>query len=291
VILDKKWIQWLTLILLAAVWGSSFILMKKSLVVFDSVQVASFRLFIAFAVMLPIVVRHFKVLKGPYFWPLLVTGVIGNGIPAFLFAKAQTVLDSSLAGILNSLVPLFALILGWIFFRIRSNWINVIGVLLGLLGASGLIFLRGIGGDFSQVGYALLVVVAALCYATSVNVIKKHLKELNSAHITGLALVFLGPISGVYLLTTDFTHRVVHVDGGWLALLYVSILGIVGTSLAILLFNMLIKRTSTLFATSVTYLIPVVAILWGLWDGEIITYVQFGLIASILGGVYLVNKS
>lgn len=290
--LSKRHWQWMLLIILAFVWGSSFILMKKALITFTDEQVAAFRMFVAFAVLIPYILPNLKHLKGKAILAFMAVGLFGNGIPAFLFAKAQTVVDSALAGMLNSLVPLFTLLLGLVFFNIKVRWLQAAGVTLGLVGALVLIFSStgGINGSGENWAYSLLIVAASFCYAISVNVIKQHLHGYGAAAITGLALLFVGPITGVYVFGfTDFTDRLVDTQA-WTHLGYLVVLAVVGTALAVLLFNKLISQTTALFASAVTYLIPGVAIFWGVLDGESIGWLEVLGVGIILLGIRMIRE-
>lgn len=289
--LEKKFWQWAVMLLLAFIWGSSFILMKKGLVIYTPQQVASIRIFISFLVLLPIALRHLSGLRKSELKYLVIVGLCGTGVPAFLFAIAQTNINSSLAGMLNSLVPFFTLLLGVLIFGLKFKLHRILGVMIGLLGAFGLLGLGTSEVNTTNWTYGLLIVAATICYAISVNVIKKYLVRLKSLAITATSIMFIGPPAGIFLFTTDFTDKASQGGEHLASLLAVLTLGIFGTALAIIIFNMLIKRVSALFAASVTYLIPVFAILWGVVDGEIITTIQLVSIAIILTGVYIVNKS
>ena len=286
--MEKSIKNYLTLLFLATVWGSSFILMKKGLLVFSDVQVAALRLFIAFLSLVPFLFRAFKKVSKKHIFPIVIMAFFGNGIPAFLFTKAQTQLDSSLVGILNSLVPLFTLLLGVYFFKSRPSKTNIAGVLLGLCGAVFLtLFSMGKGVEINN--YVLLVVLATVMYAVSINVIKKYLQDIDALSITALAFSIIGPLSAFYIFNADFL-TLAKTDQGIEAMLYIALLAVVGTSSAVVIFNKLISRSSAIFASSVTYLIPIIAILWGMFDGEIITIHHILAVAIILSGVYLVNK-
>lgn len=287
--MDKSLKNYLTLLFLAIIWGSSFILMKRGLEVFNFMQVASLRIVIAFLSLIPFLPKAFHNVKKKHLLPITIMAILGNGIPAFLFTKAQTHLDSSLVGILNAIVPLFTLILGVYFFKSKPTKINIIGIFLGLFGAV-LLTVNSLSDGVEMNFYVWLVVLATVFYAISINVIKKYLFDLNASSITALAFLIIGPLSSVYLFSTDFTAVLVSNENGLMALVYIALLSVCGTSMAVIIFNKLISRSSAIFASSVTYLIPIVAILWGVFDGEIITpYHLFGMLI-IFSGVYLVNK-
>lgn len=289
-LLKGKFWQWILLLFLATIWGSSFILMKRGLESFNNIQVASLRMFIAFIAMLPFIVKHLPLLKTNKFLPILATGLFGNAIPAFLFTKAQTVLSSSFTGMLNSLTPLFTLMLGVFIFHTKPKWLNVLGILIGLTGAIGLILVEQQSIQIGSFGFSFYVIGATVCYAISVNIIKKYLHDVNSLAITALAFFLIGPLMLVPLIQTG-TLAVfkTHPEASWINLGYIAILAVVGTAMAVWLFNALIKHTSAIFAASVTYLIPIIAIFWGVLDGETLVWQHFLFIAIILGGVYLVN--
>lgn len=287
---NKGW-QWATLIFLSLIWGSSFILMKKGLRSFSHDQVAALRLFISFIAFLPFGIKNLKKVSKENIVSLLIIGFIGSGAPAFLFTKAQTQVDSSMAGILNSLTPLFTLIIGLIFYKSTAKLINAVGIVLGLIGALGLI-LQSTNGVIilnSINYYGLFVVAATICYGINVNQVRYKIKGLTGLEITSLAFMFIGPLAGIYLLFTDFSNTLTSNDY-LLNLGFIAILAIVGTVLALVIFNTLIQHTSAIFGSSVTYIIPVFAIMWGLFDGEILSILQFFWIALIIIGVYLVNK-
>lgn len=280
--------KYLMLISLSLIWGSSFILMKKGLSVYSYNQVASLRLFIAFIFLFPFCISAFKRVKKKHILSLLTTGVLGNAIPAFLFAKSQTQIDSSLAGVLNSLTPIFTLIIGVSFFSLKVNKTNIAGIIIGL---SALIFLPSnyFNDSYIYNTYVWYIILATICYAISINVIKEYLHDLNAIYITSTSFLFIGPIMAVYLFNSDFLILARTREGG-IALFYILILSVIGTALAVVLFNYLLKKSSSLFASSVTYLIPIVAIFWGSFDGEEITIYHLLIATIVLFSVYLIRK-
>ena len=275
--------------ILAVIWGSSFILMKRGLEVFNYMQVANARIFIAFITLIPLMPKAFKLVKRRHFFPILITALLGNGIPAILFAKAQTYLDSSLVGILNSTVPLFTIIIGFLFFKIKPNNANIIGVLVGLLGVLFLT-INSINTKIMLDKYVFIVILATIFYAVSMNVIKNYLQDFNASSITAIAFLIIGPFSIVYLSNTDFLYQLNSHPSAYKALGYIALLSIFGTSMASIIFNKLLNRSTAIFTSSITYLIPIVAIFWGVIDGEIITINHIVGFIIILCGVYLVNR-
>jgi len=286
----KKWFQFSILLVLAFVWGSSFILMKIGLKSFDNGQAAAIRIFLASTVLLPLSILNIKYLKKKDIRSLLIAGFIGSFLPAFLFMKAQTRIDSAMAGILNSLTPVFTLIIGVIVYQTKTRIIPVMGVLIGLAGALGLI---SVGENISLHNintYALFIVLATLFYGISVNEIKTRLTHLNGIQITSLYFLFLWPASLVYLLFTDF--KPVWENPGWpLHLLALAGLGIIGTALALVIMNSLLRYVSAVYTSSVTYIIPVFAIMWGILDKEKLLPLHVLFMAVILFGVYLTNRN
>lgn len=287
--LTKKLWQWLAMLSLALVWGSSFILMKKGLLAFSFTQVAGVRVFFGFVLLIPVIFRHFNKVNRSNIKTIAVVGYAGIFFPAFLFALAQTHISSALSGMLNSSATLFALIVGIIFYKNRPLKNQVVGVIIGFIGALALIT----GGDFNAIfgvnSYAIYVLIATIGYGINVNEVRFKLPNMNGIQVTALSFLFIGPIAGIVLLFTDFTSAL-ESPYFWQSLLAVLTLSAFGSVLSLFVFNNLIRHTSALFATSVTYIIPFFAIIWGLFDGEAINSVQIIGIVIVLVGVYLVNR-
>lgn len=287
-LLHKKSMQYFMLLVLAFIWGSSFILMKKGLEAFDNGQVAAMRIFFSFLIFIPVAINEYKHVKKKHIKSLMISGFIGTFFPAFLFTTAQVHINSSLAGMLNSLTPFFALAIGVIFYKSKTNFISISGVVIGLAGALGLII-----KDYHHIlsgvnAYALLIVLATLFYGINANEIKANLSELRGMTISSIAFTFTGPFAGLYLMFADMPAAMQH-PAAYSSLFYIFILALFSSVIATTLFNLLIKHTTTIFAASVTYLIPVFAIFWGLLDGETLSGIQFIFIGIIMLGVYLVN--
>ncbi|MBN8821429.1 MULTISPECIES: DMT family transporter [unclassified Spirosoma] len=284
---------WVLLGALALVWGSSFILIKRSLGAFPPEQVAAGRLVFAFVFFLPFLTRQssqsdVRVAVQHRWLALLASGVIGFVIPAFLFAEAGAHLNSSLAGALNSLSPLFTLSLGGLVFGQPLRIRQVAGILLGLAGSLLLVFFSATG-SFQFNGYALLVVLATICYGLNTNLIGRYLSHLPALVSTAWLFAFAGPIALLTLIPTDFLSRVIDVKNNW-SLAALATLGVFGSGLMSIFFNRVVQLASPLFAASVTYLIPIVALMWGVLDGETIYAVQFAGMGICLLGIWLVNK-
>lgn len=218
-------------------------------------------------------------------------GVFGNLIPAFLFTKAETQISSSLTGTLNALTTVFTVLIGVLFFKQIITRNQVIGVLIGFAGAVSLVAFANDNGESSKNAmYALLIAVASICYAISVNGIKAYLGEVNSLQAAAWSFTLIGPVAAVYLFGfTDVVEHATTHPYAMNALLYICILAMVGSAASVVLYNILIKMSGAVFASSCTYLIPVVAIGWGLLDGETINQLQVMAIVVIITGIWLIN--
>lgn len=282
----------LLLITLTIIWGTSFILMKKGLRAFSPGEVGAIRVVSASLFLLPFALTKLKELQLPHYWKLLTSGLLGIFFPAFLFATAQTNMDSAITGILNSLTPIFTLIIGAMLFHQHFKARSIIGILIGLSGTI-LLILSGTGRQIGGINsYALFVIAACICYGSNVNFIKFKITDLKSLTITSVSLLLIGPLAIIYLLSlTPFTSRFSgQQEGVWEAFGYIVLLGLMSTSVATFLFNRLIKISTPLFASSITYLIPLVAVIWGILDGEKLVAGHLAGMAAIIGGVYLANK-
>lgn len=288
---------WFLLLILAIIWGSSFFLIKRSLFdsagnsVFSGDQVAALRLGFTFLFLTPVLIRSKMTVFRKNWKALLGTGLLGNCIPAFLFAFAQTRISSSVAGMINSLTPLFTFIVATLLFGATFKKWNILGLVIGLIGSVLLIVM---GQDSSQNSenmlYAVLIVVATIGYAFSTNIIKYLLADVKPIQIVAFAFLIVGPPGIIYLFTTPFMDVLWTNPAALESLLFVGMLSLFGTALALILFNRLVQMTSSVFAASVTYLLPPVALTWGVMDGEQVSVLEIASIAIILGGVYLVNR-
>jgi drug/metabolite transporter (DMT)-like permease len=287
--MDSKQLKWVYLVTLALIWGSSFILIKKGLVGLTPMQVGSLR--ILFAAVFLLLIGFKSLAKIPHVqWKYIaLTATLGTFIPAFLFAVAQTQIDSTVSSILNSLTPLNTLIFGVFAFGLTFRRPQVFGVVIGLIGTFLLIINGAMHHPEQNYYYAILILIASVCYAINVNLIKKYLSDLSPLSITtGNFLVLLLPALVVLFFSGFF--QVIQVESVQHSIVYILILGVVGTGIANIIFFKTIQISSPVFATSVTYLIPVVAFSWGLLDNEMLTPVQFLGAFIILFGVYLSAK-
>lgn len=283
--------KWVYLIVLSLVWGSSYILIKKGLEGFTPVQLGAVRIVFSSAFLLLVGWSSLKRIERSHYKWIAASALCGTFIPVFLFAYAETEIDSSIASVLNSLVPLFTILIGFLAFRMQTRWVQVIGVLLGLAGAVILIFQGAKVNPGQNYFYALLVVLAAVMYAANANIIKAKLQQVPAMAIaTGSFVLMVIPAIFLLFFSGVFSQQVITGDHFWSGLGYIALLSVVGTGIAKIMFNRLIQISTPVFSTSVTYLIPVVGIFWGLLDGERFTLMQVAGAAVILAGVYLVNR-
>lgn len=282
-------LKWFLLTILALIWGSSFILIKKGLVGLSPMQLGSLRIIFSALFLLIIGFKSLTQIK-QYQWKYIaLTSLFGTFIPAFLFAVAQTQISSSVSSILNSLTPLNTLIIGGVAFGLTFKRSQILGVIIGLIGTLLLIINGALNHPNQNYWYTILVLIASICYATNVNLLKRYLSDVKPLSIsTGNFAVMLVPAL-IVLLSTDFLSVVANAEVQN-SMIYIVILGVVGTGIANIIFFKLIQMSSPVFATSVTYLIPVVAFFWGLLDNEMLTPIQFIGAFIILIGVYLSSK-
>jgi drug/metabolite transporter (DMT)-like permease len=279
----KIW-HWLILAALSLIWGTSYILMKKGLESFSSFQVGSLRIFITFLCLLPVALKNLHKLNKDNIVSVIIIGFLGNAIPAFLFPMAQTKISSSLAGMLNSLSPVFTLVIGIAFYNRPAIKTQIAGVFLGLAGAAGLLY----SGSFTFNLYGLLVVLATLLYGFSANEVSK-VRGLNGLQITSLSFLVISPVAIGYLLFSDLSSAAE--TENWIRnLAFIAVLAIAGSATALAMFYLLIRDTSPIFASTVTYFIPIVASMWGIADNEHFTSSMFISVIFIFAGVYIINR-
>ena len=288
---NPKFIAILLLILLALIWGTSFILIKQGLKVFAPDEVGALRVSAASLFLVPLATTKLRELKLVHYGRLLLSGLLGIFFPAFLFAFAQTRLESSVTGIANSLTPIFTLVIGAIVFHQPFRRASILGIIIGL-GGTILLILSNSGEGISGVNlYILLVILGCVFYAINLNFIKYRIPDVTSLTITSVSLLLIGPLAIGYLLgVTDFVKTLQNETGAWRAFGFVALLGFMSTSVATLIFNKLVKISSPLFTSSVTYLIPMVAVMWGVLDGEKLYAGHYAGMVAIIAGVYLANK-
>jgi drug/metabolite transporter (DMT)-like permease len=280
---------WLSFLVLTLAWGSSFILVKRGLEAFTPLQVASIRLVSAAAVLSFWGFSNLKHIPKGQLKFVIGSGILSMGVPAFLFSMAQVGLKSSIVGVLNALTPAFAFIIGILFFKQKSKFMQVVGLLFGFFG-SVLLILEKENGGFSLNGYAGFVVLATLCYGLNVNMIKRYLPDLKPIYLSSVAVLASGLLALPYLLSTNWLDVVANNPKGMQSLAAAVTLGCVGTAFAQVVFNNMLQQSSAVFASSITYFIPIVAVMWGVWDGEMLTFWHYLGIACLIVGIIILNK-
>lgn len=288
--LSAETLSWGLLILLAIIWGNSFILIKKSLLAYSAGEVGALRIISAGLALLPLALKALSKLNAREKLLLFIIGLVGSFIPAFLFAKAQTQLASSVTGILNALTPIFVVVMGAIFFGSRFTKRNTLGLLISFAGSIVLALARS-GGQLGNINlYALLVVGATACYGLNLNLIKHYLGHIRPLSITAVSLAVVMPMALVYLFgATDFVeHLQTAPTAGW-SLAAVLTLGVIGTAVALIIFNQLVQLTNPMFTSFVTYLIPIVAVIVGMLDGEELLFMHIVGMVAVIAGVYIAN--
>lgn len=282
--------KWFLLIIIALTWGSSFILVKRSLVAFTPYEIGAIRVaasgIILGAIGIPAII---KMPHRTLFW-VVVAGFFGNFLPMFLFPIAQQKVSSSLAGILDALVPMFVLVFGYMFFGIKSRWSQVVGGIIGFVGAGSLIYFSDSSSESSHFWYAMLVVLAGASYGINALVIKEKIPNLTSIKLTAAVFTFWSVPSFVILYFTGLFKNFQLTESRIQALGALGFLTIFGTAIAMALYYKLIQNTTSVFASSVSYLLPLVAIVWGILDGERFTFWYIIGGTFILTGIYLIRE-
>ena len=252
-------------------------------------EVGALRISIASLAFLPFVIKHLKDVPWDKLKYFIIVGLTGSGVPAFLFAIAQSKVDSSVAGLLNSLTPIFTLIIGLLVFGASLITKQVLGILFGFLGAATVILLQNQFSIDSNIYYGGLVVLATMCYGTSVNVVNYKLGNLSPTMISSISFLIIGPFALFYLLTTDVISDIQNHQDGLVSLLAVTTLSLLSTFYSTIVFYKLVHRTNPIFSASVSFLIPIVALFWAFLDGETVNLMHFISLAFILFGIYLIR--
>lgn len=288
--MSKRFINWMIFIALSFIWGSSFILMKEGLRALTAYQVASIRIISSGIVLLPVAYRSFKQVPANKIFITFLSGVLGSLLPAYLFCIAEQGIDSALAGTLNSLTPIFVIIIGALFFQARTPFNKVLGIILAFSGSIFLFLSQPGDSHNNNLFYVLLVVLATMMYGLNVNMVHRYLNHIPSLNIASLALCTNAIPAFIVLWFTGFFHKDLSDHSLLVSTGYSAILGIFGTAVASVIFYMLIKRAGAVFSSMVTYGIPVVAIMWGIIYGEDIGWKQVLSLGIILAGVYVANR-
>lgn len=290
---DKKNIViWASFMVLTLAWGSSFILIKRALQGgFTPYEVASVRMLSAFVVLLIPSLNHLKHIPKPKMGYLVLSGWLSMFIPALLFSTAQVYIkESSIVSILNALTPAFTFIIGILMFRQPFIKLQMLGLVIGFLGSSLLILVNA-KGQLSFNHYTLLVLLASMCYGTNVNLVKQKLADVKSIHLSTFTVAIAGLSGLAYLIISGtMPHLISTAITQPYAFGAMFLLGAMGTAFAQIIFNHLLSITSSVFASAITYFIPIVALFWGILDGEQLSMWHFVGMGCIIGGIFILNK-
>lgn len=280
--------NWLLFITLSVIWGSSFIMMKEGLVYLSAYQVASVRILASGIVLLPWTLKYFRQIPKKKIFIIFTSGVLGSLLPAYLFCVAEEKIDSALAGTLNSLTPIFVIIIGAMFFHVRASTAKVLGIIIAFGGSILLLYSKGHMQESENLLYVSFIMIATICYGINVNMVFRNLKDIGSLQIAAVALSLNAiPALAVLASTGYFTNRFdAHV---LYSSAHAAFLGICGTAIASILFYILIKRAGAIFSSLVTYGIPIIANIWGIVYGEEVGWMQVGCLGLLLSGVFIAN--
>lgn len=277
--------KWVLLILLSIIWGSSFILIKKSLEHFSPYQVGALRILIAGIILMPVAISKYRLFPKKHLKWLILAAFTGNFIPMFLFPIAETEVSSSIAGIINSMMPIFVIIVGALIWKFETTQRQITGVIISFTGVCTLAFGGGGGAGFKLFPIILLL-LATLCYAVSTTTVKSKLMEVSSTVLSAFVFSFVLFLpSMIALVSTGFVSTFTFSRENMIGLGFVSLLSVFGTGLAMMMNYRLLKVSTPLFASTVTLLMPIVAIIWGILDGEKLTSLQFFGAAVIIAGL------
>ncbi|MEO6723120.1 MAG: DMT family transporter [Ferruginibacter sp.] len=289
--MSKSFINWFFFGLLSVIWGSSFILMKIGLEnKLTAYQVASLRIVAAGIILLPFAIRYIRAIPPNKILLVFLSGVLGSLLPAYLFCISEEEIDSSLAGTLNCLTPVFVIITGALFFKVTPPSSKIVGILIAFAGSVLLLFSKGQMQESRHLLYVSFVILATFLYGFNVNMVTRHLLQISSFHIAAVALVLNAVPALIVLICTGYFRLPLSEHNFLLATGAASLLGVLGTAVATIIFYMLVKRAGGIFATMVTYGIPFVAIAWGIYYNEAFGLRQLACLLIILFGVYWVNR-
>jgi len=286
---NEKIVNWSIFISLAAIWGSSFILMKEGMKMLTATQVASLRILSAALVLMPVAINKLRTVDRRSAGWIILSGILGNLLPAYLFCVAETKIDSSLAGFINAFTPVFTLLMGVLIFRNHFEKNKLTGILTGFAGMCILFFSKDEAG-ISHVGYSGLVVLAALSYALNANMVGRYLKGAGALTITSIGVVSMMLPAGIILVLSGFFQLPVMNKERVISITASVFLGIMGTAISTVFFYYLLKRAGAVFASMVTYAIPFVALFWGLMAGENIGLLQIAGLLALLAGVWMASR-
>jgi drug/metabolite transporter (DMT)-like permease len=283
-------LNWAIFLLLSFIWGSSFILMKEGLIGLSSYQVASLRIVFSGLVLLPYAIKYWKQIPINKIGTIFLSGFLGSLLPAFLFCIAEEKIDSALAGTLNSLTPIFVIIIGAVFFSTKTSTNKIIGIVIAIAGSALLMFSKNSLQQNQPIFYISLILLATICYGINVNMVSKYLQNIGSIQIASIALGLNAIPALVILYCTGYFNLPLADSKVLSSTFFTALLGVFGTALASIIFYLLMKRAGAIFASMVTYGIPFVAIMWGLIYKEEVGVKQLVALCIILAGVFIANR-
>lgn len=289
--IKTKALAWFLLGLLSCIWGSSYILMKKGLRFFHPQEIVVLRILVAAVFLLPFSLPQLRKLTIQQYALLFLLGIVGTLLPMLCFTQAQLHINSGVHGVLNSLTPVFVLLVGAVVFKKAILKNETGGAILGILGTGLLMFVesRGFSGGFNY--YLLLSLLGSFLYGNTTNLIKYYLKDLRSTTIVSVSLLLAGVFAGIYLFFfTNVMDRIQYTEGGYRPLLFVTFAGVINLGFANILLTELVKMTSPVFTSTEALLAPIVALILGKIDGERLFWEHYLGAMSILMGVYFINR-
>jgi len=288
---NHKYYSYFILIFLALIWGNSFFLIKKGLVKFTPIELASLRIFFSAVFLLPWAIKSLPEVPKKQYFNVTLLCLTGNFIPSLLFGIAETEVSSSVTGILNALSPLFTFLFAVMFFKRKLFIVQMLGVIIGFLGSVGLIFISNDGSLGSLNIYCLFIIIATIFYGANSNWIKEYFSQYSAITLTSVSFLFNGIIALVILIALGVPMKIFQSPSeNYEALGAIAILALFGTALSLVIYNKLILMESAVFASSVAYVIPLVAVLIGMLDGEVLHYLHFMGMVLIILGVYMTNR-
>lgn len=281
--------KWFLLVLLSIIWGSSYMLMKRGLEGFTYVEVGLMRSALAGIVLLPFALYHIRSIKKQHIKPLFISIAIGTLIPNLLFAKSQAHIGGGMTGILNALSPLFIIIIGAVLFKDKTHKTQWYGILIGLLGCIVMLyFSQKMGSEYDWM-YSGLVLITAFMGALNVQIIHHYLTDIKPIALASVTLSVASILSASYLMLKTPVWEHLQQPKGQVAFIYIAILAIVGSAIALILFNYLLSISNAVFSSSITYLMPIVSIFWGILDNEPFIWAHAVGIILIFTGIYVSN--
>jgi drug/metabolite transporter (DMT)-like permease len=288
--MGKGFLNWFIFIVLSVIWGSSFIMMKEGLVHLNAFQVASLRIIFSGIVLLPSAIKHIRKVPTNKLGVIFMSGVLGSLLPAYLFCVAEMGIDGALAGTLNSLTPIFVIITGALFFNSKTSTNKILGILTAFTGSILLLISKGHMQESQNLVYVSYVVLATIFYGFNVNMVYKYLKDIGSLQIAAVALTLNAIPALIVLYFTGYFSLPLSDSGVLYSTGHAALLGIMGTAVASIIFYKLVKSAGAVFASMVTYGIPIIANIWGIIYGEEVGWKQFACLVLILAGVYIANR-